>query len=339
MREKIDENITTLPKAEAEADWASLSQQIDYLPFEYLSEMVEYYYLTTTHMAQEHHHHSTVIYYHHQPVALWPLWGVKSQQTWQLLNHGYPKILPPLIIPSISDKIRKKITKWSLEKVGTLARNYGLHEWHASQIMRQAALPLWHRLLMEQGATLSARHTMMIDVSRPLCEIKAGFRKSYKSLVNTLPDGWNIACINQPNGEDMERFRQFHAHVSGRETRTIDSWELQRKLCCHGHGFIIFLEQNQTLIGASMFIHTAQEGYYGVGVYERSMFDQPIGHVIQMEAIRQLQTRGVTHYRIGERYYPTDFPAPSSKEIDISFFKEGFGAQHYLIMDYCIPTR
>lgn len=338
MPEKIDENITTRSKADKEAEWDRLAAEMAYLPFEYMGRMVAYYIMTMAQEAEAYHDHSLVMYYKEEPVAIWPLWAMKHAEGWQLLNHGYVKVFPPLIIPSVSDKIVRKITQWCIQKTHALSSEYGLNEWHGSDYIRDETLPLWHRLLMEQGAVASIRHTMMIDLSKPLSEVKSGFRKSFKSLVGKLPEGWRIEVIDSPSEDHIDIFRQFHTQVAGKETRDKASWELHRQICCDGHGFVIFLYHQEMLIGASMYFYTKQEGFYGVGAYERLMFDQPIGHVMQMEAMKQLQERGVTTYRIGDRFYPGDTPAPSQKQIDISFFKEGFGVRHMLIMDYAVPV-
>jgi lipid II:glycine glycyltransferase (peptidoglycan interpeptide bridge formation enzyme) len=83
-------------------------------------------------------------------------------------------------------------------------------------------------------------------------------------------------------------------------------------------------DQQDKLIGAALFVHNQSKANYFTGVYDRQLFDQPLGHLVQWEAILEMQRRGIGVYRIGERLFSGLIPHPSEKELSISLFKEGF---------------
>ena len=75
---------------------------------------------------------------------------------------------------------------------------------------------------------------------------------------------------------------------------------------------------------------TRDESLYGVGAYDRSLFDKPLGHVVQFRAIQELQNRRIRWHKLGARSYPSEQPPPTSKELTIGDFKQGF-ATHLLL--------
>ena len=63
---------------------------------------------------------------------------------------------------------------------------------------------------------------------------------------------------------------------------------------------------------------------YAVAAYDRTLFNKPLGHVVQQAAIEHMKTLGLKWYKLGDRLYANNSISPSKKEIDISIFKEGF---------------
>jgi len=88
------------------------------------------------------------------------------------------------------------------------------------------------------------------------------------------------------------------------------------------------------MVGGALFHTTPDEGLYAVGAYDRSLFDKPLGHVAQALAIEEMVRRGIRWYRIGTRTYPGDSPAPSTKDLNISDFKQGFASHLFARFRY-----
>ena len=113
--------------------------------------------------------------------------------------------------------------------------------------------------------------------------------------------------------------------MAGRETRSIETWNLQKEAVIHKDDFVILLfDSYEKLIGASLYTTTGTEGSYAVAAYDRSLFDQPVGHISQWLAILHMKELGIKWYHVGTRFYEKDWNAPSEKEVAIGHFKEGW---------------
>ena len=69
---------------------------------------------------------------------------------------------------------------------------------------------------------------------------------------------------------------------------------------------------------------------HAVAAYDRTLFDKPLGHVVQYRAIEEMKKRNISWYKIGVRPYGSDNPKPTEKEISIGEFKAGFSS-------HCFP--
>ncbi len=88
------------------------------------------------------------------------------------------------------------------------------------------------------------------------------------------------------------------------------------------------------MVGGGFFSTSRDEGQYSVGAYDRSLFDKPLGHVVQYRAIEEMRGRGIRWYKLGARPYLSDIPIPTDKEMSISDFKQGFAS--HIFPRYCL---
>ena len=75
------------------------------------------------------------------------------------------------------------------------------------------------------------------------------------------------------------------------------------------------------MAGGGFFDMSRNEGNYSVATYDKSLTDQPLGHMVQYQAILTLKEKGRSLYYIGSRFYQEDLPGVSEKQVDISSFK------------------
>ena len=123
----------------------------------------------------------------------------------------------------------------------------------------------------------------------------------------------------------LDQFREFHIKISGRETRPLTTWKIQQKMVNDREAFCITLHgNNKELVGTALFAISPLQVSYSVGVYDRSLFDLPVGHVIQLKAIEYMKELGVKRYFLGNRHHLFEKIQPTKKENSIGFFKEGF---------------
>lgn len=154
--------------------------------------------------------------------------------------------------------------------------------------------------------------------------VRKGYRKSYKSLINKGLRLFKINIIDANSGlsrvnEAINTIRALHFKESGRQTRSIKTWEIQGEMILRNQAFLVELLYENEVIGSALFQHSRVLSVYSVAAYRRDMFNLPIGHVIQHAAIEHLCNLKIDHHILGDISFSED-----KKEFNISSFKEGF---------------
>ena len=80
------------------------------------------------------------------------------------------------------------------------------------------------------------------------------------------------------------------------------------------------------MVGGAFFEFTEDEGRYKVAAYDRNLFDKPLAILFNTRPSKNLKGGKIKFYKLGRRFYESDNPKPSEKEISISYFKEGFAS-------------
>lgn len=327
-----------VPAASDPALWEQAWGALAYQPVSYALPMLAYQNTYFEDAGWRIHDLSLVLLNDRRPCGIWPL---------RLVMKGHPseadsQILPiaaPVFIDKISPITRKKLVSQCISAVHKIAIALEFPRIEFEQIISPldsaciAGVTDWHQQLLVAGAKISTKHELFCDLGRSIVDIRSSFRKSYRPLINAGLKIWSVDCMNQTNANATvwHEFRQLHRDAAGRDTRNEESWSRQWSMVLAGCAFFVSLRNpsDQRLVGGGFFQHTRDEGLYAVGAYDRSLFDKPLGHVVQHAAIENMLSLGLTWYRIGERCYLQDVPVPTPKQISISEFKQGF-ASHLL---------
>lgn len=185
----------------------------------------------------------------------------------------------------------------------------------------------WYVALVTKYKIKEVVHNLYVDLRFSLEDIKLNFRKSFRPLVNKGIGLWDIKiidCHSLDIDQCFTKYRDFHALVSRRKTRSDKSWDIQAAMVKKGRAFVVSIFDKDQLIGFGFFSKNDSFCSYGVGVYDRDRFSQPLGHVVQFKAIEYMKKVGLTKYQIGVRYFANQQKLASEKELSISHFKEGF---------------
>jgi FemAB family protein len=276
---------------------------------------------------------SIILHHDMRPCGVWPLsFSIKGSDV-EITSQGLP-VVPPLFVKELTNKARKNLVKGCLNLLREFCRACEVSKCEfAESFSGQSELGLseWHIQCMSAGASINLRHELFVDLSLELAEIKARFRRSYKSLVVSGMRIWKTDVMTEANQELWDEFRQFHLRVAGRVTRSAETWELQYQAIVDGKAFLVYLRNDSgDMVGGGFFNITRDEGVYAVGVYDRALFDKPLGHVVQYRAIEEMKMRGLRWYRIGFRPFPSEQPEPTEKEVSIGAFKQGFASHLFL---------
>lgn len=148
-------------------------------------------------------------------------------------------------------------------------------------------------------------------------------RKSYKSLINWGKNNMDVIHINKDNQskEEFRLFKEFHYKISGRRTRSDESWDIQYDMIKDGLAELILARHNNALVGGSLFSDYGDTSIYFTGVYERDLFQFGISHFLLYSGICRSFERGNTS-KFSNGYFDTDIEDP--KWYNIQFFKKGF---------------
>lgn len=307
--------------------WEQVLAITDYVPVAYRPEIIAYQKTYFEKLNSEIIDISPIIYQNKKTLGIWPLSVSIKDGKYQLSSQGSP-VLPPLLIKSLPPVTIKNIYKTCCFLAQSLSKKLNISNWESLDPF--LATPLtslsdWHILLLKEGGIPSLKHTLYTDLSIGISEYKRTLRKSYKSLVLPNPDICKVSILTTGNYEIWEEFRKLHLSVSGKVTRSKETWDHQFDALSNGQSFLVYLrDKSNVMIGAGYFTLSAQEASYSVGVYNRSLFSQPLGHVVQFAAVEKMMNLGLKWYRLGEYHLPSDITGSSEKEMSISKFKSGF---------------
>lgn len=331
-----DAVVTALRSAGVGSSLRSLSQEgwdetclrLNYFPVAYSSSMIDYQLEYFKGQGCATVDVSLLLRSNDQPCGIWPL-SIRLEKNGDCcIGSNGSAILPPLFVSSAPLKTMKSITSACFETIDTICRNFGQVKFESlDSFVDSISLSEWHHQLMSKGATVTVSHDLFVDLTPSIEEIKSRFRRRYKSLISVGDRLWNVEIVGQADPSQWDEFHQLHLAVAGRVTRSKESWRLQHEAIALGNAFLVRLrDEHGRFIGGALFYVTRDEGLYAVGVYDRDLFDKPIGHVVQYYAIKEMKRRGLRWYKLGSRVYCACEPEPSSKEMNISNFKHGFAS-------------
>ena len=281
---------------------------------------------------------SVILLWDLKPAAIWPLsLSTKNAKT-ELTSHGLP-VLPPLFTQGLATKTVKTLSRQCLQFAEALSRQAAQDSWRSCQsFSNMLGLSEWHTIAMASGAIPTLQHELYLDLLPEMKTIKRGIRDSFRSLITAGARHWEIGLLTDESPLVWDEFKRLHFEIAGRRTRSAESWDVQLQHVKSGSSFLVYLRNlSGKMVGAGLFSLSRDEGLYGVGAYDRLLFDKPLGHVVQYRAIEEMKARGIRWYKIGARPFGSDIPVPMEKEMSISYFKQGFASHTF--PKYCLRHR
>lgn len=319
--------------------WKEVITDLPYTPVCYTRESLDYQYAYMSAFVDDLIDLSVIIYQKNRAIGIWPVSLRRREDVYEFCtNQGV--VLPPLYKSGISDRIIKKYNSQCLsaikcfyaaikEKIAISSKWSACSSFLPSKIHTQNVL--WDSKCMELGATPQVAHDLYVDLRQSLEEIHVNLRKSYRSLLNEGERLWQVDVHDTVSEELFDEFRRLHKEVSGRVTRPKETWDLQRQEINNTNSFLVTIRDSEhKLCGGGFFEASNTESIYAVGAYDRSLFDKPVSHIVQWTAIKHAKELGLCWHYLGQRFYETDTPTPTPKELQIAYFKEGFATDTIL---------
>lgn len=330
-----NEKLKFEPAANRGSDWKDFLNHLAYVPVGYARRHTDYQHAYFSAFNPEYAELDCLITWQGTLIGLWPLaWaGGRDGQNY-LSSHinGSVGVAPPLLCGNLSEKQEKAVTRAWLGIVAALSSKLVIPAVNLVPPRAQHNLPHWHSLCMSHGAAISCKHQLIADLTLTEDEYHRRLRKSYKAQINAAEGLWQVAIDVTGNPDAFAQFQGLHESVAGRKTRPIETWQAQFDAITAGEAFAVYLrDSNGRMVGASLFNCSRNEAYYAVGAYDRTLFHQPLAHLSLYKAVCFAKQSGLDCLLLGQRVFPSDREIPSTKEEQISFFKEGFATATQLI--------
>jgi FemAB family protein len=271
---------------------------------------------------------SLILYHDNKPCAVWPLvFDASDKEPIKTVNNQYGGyVVPPLFVDNFPKKSQRSIIKSCLKFLNKLLETSRGECWRTSEVSTEGGAGQWHQIALENGGMLDrVNYKMHVDLSMSIEEIRSCIRKSYRPLVSSGMKNWKVTVMDQYCDNTWNKFRELHKTVAGRVTRSVDTWDIQHQAIKHGDAFLVHISNSdEVMVGGGYFDMSDYECNYSVGSYDRRLFDQPLGHMIQYQAILTAKEKGRMAYYLGDRFYKENLPHVTEKQVHISHFKQGF---------------
>jgi hypothetical protein len=172
------------------------------------------------------------------------------------------------------------------------------------------------QFLLSEGKIPTPFYTQVISLRRPLSELHMEMRKSYQHLANSYEP------IVSVDSRDLDKFKELHIAVCGLQTRSDETWEIQKKMLEYEEAFIV---RSPSWNAAGLFIYNKQSCYYGVG----KSLGGATSHPVLWRAICHAKKLGCIEFEMGEQIFHGD-----EKAVNISGFKRGFGGKTIMRLEF-----
>jgi len=227
----------------------------------------------------------------------------------------------------LPDKKKERVINFTFEQIDRLAKENNVKR--VSFMIYPLSFPRYN-YLMKQGYIDISINTQVIDLRQDLRIIHGAMRKGhdYDTDRGLKELGVNIWDKDNIDGGIFSQYCELHHKDAGKVTRPKTTFNMQLDWIKQGNAILVgaFTNKPDKYIGFSYIFTYKNKAYYGSACSEPSYSNLPIGHVLTWKTIEWLKEHGFQYYELGwQQYFPQPYDFPSKKEIEISFFKRGFG--------------
>ena len=305
-----------------------ISEALDYCPTVYKNEMIEYY-LEYFKSDQDYIEDKSIIIMHQNiPFGVWPLSIRHKNGVITEIGSNGGALKPPLFKVGLTKILEEKLIKLCFEFIINICNDNEIKNINVDeQFIDKKEISEWHLKILRCGYSPKLSYDIFLNLEHSFGDIKKGFRRSYKGLINQARKHWEYKVYSQISDNEWADFQKLHLQVAGRKTRSDKSWLLQKEGINSGVNFFVGLRNaSGIMVGGGLFSTSKDECFYAVGAYDRNLFDKPLGHLVQFLAIEEMVQRRMRWYLIGRKCNIGDVPCPDDKQLQVSNFMAGFGS-------------
>lgn len=279
---------------------------------------------------------SVVLWGGGRPIGMWPVAYWFKDGKYVIGSNGMDLLPPLFVFPMLTTEAKRKIIEKCIVFLEALAGELNVSDCCVRETVMKAGDSEWIKKVLERGAVCHGVSTeCYVDLHMDLDAILGAMRRTNRYSIKKAGTLWVSEIVNRDSADDkikgsFESFRSLHIDVAGRETRALQTWQIQEEALRKSDDYLIMLyDHDNNLIGGSLYSTTGTAVTYSVAAYKRELFNQPVGHISQWLAIKYAKQIGKSWYYIGKRPYSGDLEKPTDKELTIGHFKEGFATNFY----------
>lgn len=340
----IKKHLTYGVMEERKEDWETIVYNNEVVLVDYAYYFVSYQNLYFKEVYNQYYNLSMVIYDGKHPIAIWPLCVFLENNKWKIGSNG-GQVLEPILKEGYGNKkFNRKILKKCFMVLQDICSELGISSWKTRCTVMTAGIGLWEKFLLENsGRSDEVVFDAFVDLTLDEDDILAKMYKKNLEHIKKSRELWQTKIITRNDGyqkvhDIFKQFRAMHIEVAGRETRGLTTWEKQEEALLNSDDFLVALYDDDRLVGVSLMQTSKSVGVYSVGVYDRNLFDKPVAHISHWLAIQHMKELGLKWYYVGHRVYPNDWNMPTSKEVNIGHFKEGFSTNVFPKIILCVDV-
>lgn len=264
-------------------------------------------------------------------LAALPLFVEKDKVRTLSCGGGY--LRGPLIKNNLESKVQKNILKKIFSEIDLIAQENQIDK--VMMLLDPLSKTMGFNLLLEFGFLDSSINTNIVNLQLDIPILWKSLRKSYQSIINKGKRTYKVVIVDykDPKYDLHEKYRILHHKCAGRVTRPITTFDLQYEMIQDDNAVLIGLEFENKFVAFSYFFHHNRSIYYASSSDDPEYeFPVPYEHIIIWSAIEYYKLRGFDDFEIGWQFFNANmFDTVSDKEIQISFFKRGFGGDNYTL--------
>lgn len=305
--------------------WESFST-LSRVPWQYCSRVIDYYreYSSDAYVKDA----SFSLLHNGDPVAICPVFIEKEKGITSLSIARGASFSAPFPLPSLNRRQRDKVYTLCFEHLEHLAAK---HEVDVSKCSICDFNTHKYNLLLKYGYLDITDCTCVIDTSKNLKDIWTDVRKSNRSVIKRGEDVYVVDILSSKNIKmhNILDYQAMHEKAAGRKTRPLSTFIKQLDMVYDDKAMMLVVKDSDVAVGYYFFIHYNDSACYGSSAADPG-YDakHQFGQFAIWNAIVWYKQNGVRWFDVGIQHFgPQMHCVPSRKEMDISFFKRGFGGE------------
>ncbi|MBU4348540.1 GNAT family N-acetyltransferase [Patescibacteria group bacterium] len=244
----------------------------------------------------------------------------------------------PVLLNSIPDSLKNEIIKLIFKEIDNRAKNHKIS--YSRFFIDPLIEPLLNDFyksnpLLEFGFNDSSLATNIIDLSLEEDSILRGMRKGHKSDIKFALKNKDqeVVFFDKENisSEIFDKYKDIYFSAAGKKVGNDKRWKNTLELIKDGFAILIMIKRGGNYISGIIILCYKNKSYYGFSATLPDFKkERGVGHLLQWETIKYLKNKGFKYYETGWNFLPIiSEDVYSQKELNISFFKAGFGGKKY----------